>query len=275
MVKIGDYNRLEILRSTGVGMYVGAEEVEDILLPLKYIPENSEVGDEIDVFVYRDSEDRIIATTLKPKIVVNSFACLEVVDVNKMGVFFDIGLEKDLLVPSKEQNTEVRVGDKRIVHMYLDEHSERLIGSMKWRSFCFTAPIFEVNDKVEIMIGEKTDLGRNVLIEDEFYGLIYDNEIFETLEMGDIREAYVKTMREDGNIDVSLQELGYGHIVSSSDKLLELLKANDGVLEIGDKSSPEEIAALTGMSKKAFKKALGDLYKKKKVLLEKEQVRLV
>lgn len=274
MVKIGDYNRLEVLRSTGVGMYLGGEEVEDLLLPLKYIPDTLKVGDEIEVFIYRDSEDRKIATTLRPKITVNSFACLEVVDVHAMGVFFDMGLEKDLLVPSKEQNKEVRVGDKRIVYMYLDEHSERLIGSMKWRSFCFSAPIFEVNDKVEIMIGEKTDLGRNVLIEDEFCGLIYENEIFEELEIGDKREAYIKPMREDGNIDVSLQELGYGHIVSSSDKLLELLKANDGVLEIGDKSSPDQIALITGMSKKTFKKALGDLYKRKLVLLEKERVRL-
>lgn len=274
MVKIGDYNRLEVLRSTGVGMYLGGEEVEDLLLPLKYIPDTLKVGDEVEVFIYRDSEDRKIATTLRPKITVNSFACLEVVDVHAMGVFFDMGLEKDLLVPSKEQNKEVRVGDKRIVYMYLDEHSERLIGSMKWRSFCFSAPIFEVNDKVEIMIGEKTDLGRNVLIEDEFCGLIYENEIFEELEIGDKREAYIKPMREDGNIDVSLQELGYGHIVSSSDKLLELLKANDGVLEIGDKSSPDQIALITGMSKKTFKKALGDLYKRKLVLLEKERVRL-
>lgn len=276
MLKIGKHNQLEVLRSTSVGMFLGGEGKEDVLLPLKYIPDTLEVGDEIEVFIYTDSEDRIIATTLTPKIKLDSYASLTVVAVDRIGVFFDIGLEKDLLVPSREQNADVKVGDRRIVYMFLDPESERLVGSMKWREFCFKEePEFEVNQKVKIMIGEKTDLGRNVLIENAFYGLIFANEIFEELAIGDVKEAYIKTLREDGDIDVTLQELGYGHVLSSSDKILELLKANNGILEIGDKSSPDKITSITGMSKKVFKKAIGDLYKKKLVLLEKEQVTLI
>jgi len=257
-------------------MYLGGDDIEDVLLPIKYIPEGLAVDEEVEVFIYTDSEDRNIATTLTPKIQVNSFASLQVVAVERMGVFFDMGLEKDLLVPSREVNAEVKVGDKRIVYMFLDPESDRLVGSMKWREFCFHEdPTFETKQKVRIMIGEKTDLGRNVLIENAFYGLIFANEIFENLEIGDEREAYIKNMREDGDIDVTLQELGYGHVLSSSDKILQMLNANEGVLEIGDKSSPDKITAMTGMSKKVFKKAIGDLYKKKLVLLDKEQVKLV
>lgn len=276
VLKIGEYNTLEVLRDTDPGLFLGGEDTEDVLLPHKYVPEGTEVGDELEVFIYTDSEDRIIATTLKPKIVAESFACLEIVAVSSMGAFFDIGLEKDLLVPNNEQNTTVKVGDKHLVFMFLDEETERLVGSMKWRDFCFLdEPKFDVNEKVDIVIGEKTDLGRNVLINNAYYGLVYENEIFGEVNIGDQREAYIKTMREDGDIDVSLQQLGYMHILSSSEKILAMLKDNNGVLEIGDKSSPEKIKSITQMSKKVFKKAIGDLYKKKMVLLDKEQVKLV
>lgn len=275
MLKIGAHNKLEILRKTSMDLYLAGGGDEDILLPLRNFPYSVEVGDEIDVFIYRDSKGEIVATTLSPKIQLDSFACLEVVAVERIGVFLDMGLEKDLFVPSQEKKYNVRVGDRVIVHMFLDERTERFVGSMKWKKFCFEdAPKFEVNQKVTIMIGEKTNMGRNVLIENAYYGLIYPNEIFEKLEMGEIREAYIKRLREDGDIDVSLQKQGYGHVISSSDKILELLKANHGILEIGDKSSPNKIASITGMSKKTFKKAIGDLYKRKLVLLEKEQVKL-
>ncbi len=276
MLKIGVHNKLEVLRTTTVGMFLGGEGIEDVLLPNKYIPEDLSEGDMIEVFIYLDSEDRIIATTLVPKIMLDSYACLKVVAVDNIGVFFDMGLEKDLLVPFKEQNAQVRVGDRRIVYMFLDPQTSRLVGSMKWKEFCFKDdPTFEANQKVKIMIGEQTDLGRNVLIENAYYGLIFSNEIFEKLAIGDLRDAYIKTLREDGDIDITLQEIGYGHVLSSSDKILELLNQNLGVLEIGDKSSPHKIISITGMSKKVFKKAIGDLYKKKLVVLEKEQVKLV
>ena len=277
MLKIGSHNKLEVLRSSSVGMFLGGKGKENVLLPLECIPDSLKVGDEIEVFIYRNSESRIIATNLSPKILLNSFAGLEVVAVDEEGVFFDIGLEKDLLVPFEEQiaNVNASVGDKSIVYMFLDEESHRLVGSMKWRGFCFEdEPTYGVNEKAKIMIGEKTDLGRNVLIENKFYGLIYAIEIFEEIEIGDIREGYIKALREDGDIDVTLQEQGNGRVVSSSDELLELLKANKGILEIGDRSSPEKITSITGMSKKTFKKAIGNLYRKKLVLLEKEQVKL-
>ncbi|MGB0425253.1 MAG: GntR family transcriptional regulator, partial [Flavobacteriales bacterium] len=173
-------------------------------------------------------------------------------------------------------NAPIKAGDKRIIYMFLDDRSQKLVGSMKWKDFCFKdEPEYEVNQKVKIMIGEETDLGRNVLIDNAYYGLIYDNEIFEDLEIGEEREAFIKNQREDGDIDVSLQPLGYSRVLSSVDKIVELLKENEGVLEIGDKSSPELITALTGMSKKTFKKAIGDLYKKKLVVLEPKQVKLI
>lgn len=275
MLKIGKRNKLEVLRYTTAGMYLGGEGDEEALLPIKNMPTVLKVGDEIEAFIYIDADGRILASTLSPKIELDSFAYLKVVDVNRAGVFFDMGLEKDLLVPFKEQISKVKVGDWKIVHMFQDEHTERLYGSMNWKDFCFQDdPQFRVNQKVKIMIGEKTHLGRNVLIENAYYGLIYNNEIFERLETGEIREAYIKSVREDGDIDVALQEQGYGHVISSADKILELLKANHGVLEIGDKSSPDKITALTGMSKKTFKKAIGGLYKKNLVLLDKEQVKL-
>lgn len=274
MLAIGDYNKLEALRSTERGMLLSGHETEDVLLVSKQIPEGLKVGDEIEVFVYRNEDDELIATKLSPKILPENFACLKVVGANRGGVYFDMGLEEELWVPTLEQNANVSSGDLRIVFMFQDEKTDKFIGSMKWREFCEEEHNFEENQKVKIMIGERTNLGRNVLIENEYYGLIYANEIFEELEIGDEKEAYVKTLRDDGNIDISLQQPGYGHVKSSSGKILELLEENGGVLDIGDKSRPEKIAAMTGMSKKTFKKAIGDLYKKKLVLLDKEQVRL-
>ena len=276
MLKIGEFNKLEAIRSTHDGMFLKGESADEVFIHNDELPEKFDIGDEVVVFLYNGADGDLAATTLRPFIALDSFACLEVVSVNRIGAFFDMGLDKDLLVPHREQNVEVEEGDWRIVHMYLDEQSQRLTGSMMWREYCFKEDhSYEVNQKVKIMIGERTTLGRNVLIDNAFYGLIYNNEIFEELVIGDIREAYIKNIREDGDIDVSLQKLGYSRVLSSSDKILELLQANDGVLEIGDKSSPEKIAALTGMSKKTFKKAIGDLYRKKQVLLEKEKVRLV
>jgi len=275
MFKIGEYNRLVVSKRDSEGVYLKGKDSEEVLLPKQHIQDELKVGDEIEVFVYNDSDGGCIATTKRPKITVNSFAFLEVVTINKIGAFFDIGLDRDLLVPHREQIGKVNIGDKKIVHMFLDDEGRGLTGSMLWREFCFDKEhSFELNQKVEIMIGEKTKLGRNVLIENAFYGLIYSNEIYEKVELGDVREGYIKSIREDGDIDISLQRLGYGRVISSSQKILELLKANQGELEIGDKSSPEKIASITGMSKKTFKKAIGDLYRKKLVLLEKEKIKL-
>lgn len=275
MLKIGERKKLEVLRSTSEGTYLGGDGGDQVLLPAEDGPADLKVGDKIEVFVYRDAESRSIATTSFQKIALDSFACLEVTSVDKEGVFFDMGMNKTLLVPKEEQNADVSAGDKRIVHMFLDKETDNLLGSMKWKEFCFKEEAnFELNQKVNIIIGEETDLGRNVLIDNAFYGLIYDNEIFEELEIGEAREAYIKAPREDEEIDVSLQELGYKKIVSAADKVLELLKENEGVLEIGDKSSPELVTALTGMSKKTFKKAIGDLYRRKLIMLDNQRVRL-
>ena len=276
MLKIGERKILEAIKSTDSGMILGGDNQERILLPTELVPASLKVGNEIEVFVYRNSEGDSVATTEFQKIALDSFACLQVTSVRKNGAYFDMGMGKELFVPKEEQIVDVSEGEKHIVHMFLDKETDKLLGSLKWRDFCFRDdPEFVVNQKVKVMIGEETDLGRNVLINNSFYGLIYTNEIFEELEIGDMKEGYIKAPREDGDIDVSLQELGYKNVISASDKILQLLKKYDGVLEIGDKSSPELVTALTGMSKKTFKKAIGDLYKKKLVLLDKEQVKLV
>jgi predicted RNA-binding protein (virulence factor B family) len=231
MLEIGTYNKLKALRTAEEGMYIGSPTNGELLLPLDQVPDDLKVGEEIEVFIYHNSEDKITATTIRPKIRVNSYACLEVISVNRIGAFFDMGLDIDLLVPTKEMNVQVEVGDKRIVHMYLDEELDKLTGSMLWREFCFVEePEFEVNQKVNLMIGEETKLGRNVLINNAFYGLIYNNEIYEELEIGDKREGYIKTIREDGDLDVSLQKLGFDRISDSSGKILKILKASQGVL---------------------------------------------
>lgn len=275
LIEIGKYNRLEVLKSTEQGLYVG-DEVEEILLPNKYIPDGLQVGDHIDVFIYNDSEDRMIATTLRPKIQVGEFAYLQVKDVTSIGAFLDWGLEKDLLVPFKEQLNKMETGKSYVVYMYLDEVTDRLVASSHLNRFLEREQVdLEEGQETDLLVGDKTDLGYQVIINSKYRGLIFENEIFRSVQSGDRTKGFVKRVRPDMKVDVALEKPGYQSIEPNADKLYKELQANTGFLPLHDNSDPEEIRRILQMSKKNFKKAVGALYKKRLVRLEKEGIRLV
>ncbi|MBK6978177.1 MAG: GntR family transcriptional regulator [Cytophagaceae bacterium] len=267
-MKVGEYNTLKILRGTGVGMYLGDDEGNDVLLPHKYIPENAVIGEDIDVFIYRDSEDRLIATNLKPLILLNEFAVLEVVAVTGIGAFLDWGLEKDLFVPFKEQNHKLQTGQWVPVYLYLDTQTDRLVASAKVNKFFKNDQIenLEIGQEVDLMVFEKTDLGHNVVINNLYKGLVFENETFRRIAWGDNLKGFIKNIREDGKIDVSLQPIGFRkYIEPAAQQILDKLKQNNGILHLSDKSDPIEVMEILEMSKKSFKKAIGGLYKDKKI----------
>ena len=267
-MKVGEYNTLKILRGTGVGMYLGDDEGNDVLLPHKYIPENAVIGEDIEVFIYRDSEDRLIATNLKPLILLNQFAVLEVVAVTGIGAFLDWGLEKDLFVPFKEQNHKLQTGQWVPVYLYLDTQTDRLVASAKVNKFFKNDQIenLEIGQEVDLMVFERTDLGHNVVINNLYKGLVFENETFRRIAWGDNLKGFIKNIREDGKIDVSLQPIGFRkYIEPAAQQILDKLKQNNGILHLSDKSDPIEVMEILEMSKKSFKKAIGGLYKDKKI----------
>lgn len=275
-MNIGKVNSLKVSRDTPHGLFLVDEEGEDVLLPGKYLRGDEKEGDYIDVFIYNDSEDRLVATTEVPKILLDQFAVLKVVDVNKFGVFLDWGLDKDLLVPFKEQNKKMALGQQYVVRMYLDDDTDRLVATAKIKKFLSNDQLkIKEKDKVNLTVFNKSELGFDVIINNEHLGLIYRNEVFTPIEIGDQLVGYVKHIREDGKIDVSLQPDILTHLDNSSEVILNALKANDGILHISDKSSPEAIYEAFHMSKKSFKKAVGILYKRRMVTLDGEQITLL
>ncbi|MBA4848881.1 S1 RNA-binding domain-containing protein [Emticicia sp. BO119] len=273
---LGVKNILRVLRGTSVGMYLGDKEGNDVLLPKKYIPDDLIVGNDIEVFIYRDSEDRIIATTLEPKVELNQFAYLQVMAVTGVGAFLDWGLEKDLFVPFKEQNKKLATGDWCAVYVYLDEETDRLVGSCKVNRFFEKENIdLKEGDEVDLLIFEETNLGLNVVINNKFKGLIYENEIFQRIKLGSRTKGYIKLIREDNRIDVSLQKQGYANIEPNAHKILEKLKANEGFLDITDKSDANYVMYQLEMSKKTFKKAIGGLYKQRLIRIEDDGIYLI
>ena len=252
---------MTIDREVDFGMYL-TNGVDDVLLPNKYVPIGSKLGQEIKVFVYRDSADRPIATTLEPFGQVDDLVSLEVKSVTNVGAFLDIGLEKDLLVPFKEQHRDLVEGEKVLVKILLDHKTNRMIGVTKINSFLIQShENLTTWQEVDILVWEKSDLGYKVIVNGEYEGLLYQNEIFEDIKIGDARKAYIKKIREDEKIDVSLQKQGYSAVIDMSQIVLDKIDAQGGKLALGDKSSPEEIKSVLGMSKKHFKKILGGLYK--------------
>ena len=275
MFNLGVKNTLRILRGTSVGMYLGDDEGNDVLLPKKYIPDDVIVGDDIEVFIYRDSEDRIIATTLEPKVQLDGFAYLQVMAVTGIGAFLDWGLEKDLFVPFKEQNKKLATGDWCAVYVYLDEETDRLVGSCKVNKFFEKENIqLEIGQEVDLLVFEETNLGLNVVINNKYKGLIYENEIFQRIKLGTHTKGYIKNIREDKLIDVSLQKQGYANIEPNAEKILEKLKANNGFLDVTDKSDANYIMYQLEMSKKTFKKAVGGLYKQRLIRIEDDGIYL-
>ena len=275
MINLGVYNSLAVLRTAEQGFYLGDDSGESVLLPNKYIPSGAQIGDTLNVFIYNDSEDRIIATTLVPKFTLNKFACLEVVNVTNNGAFLDWGLAKDIFVPFNEQSKKLEVGQHPIAFLYLDKITNRLAASCKLNKFLNNETIeVKENEEVEILIAEKTDIGINVIISDRYKGILYQNEIFQTLTYGDRVKGYIKKIRTDNKIDVSLEKPGYEKIQSNEEKILAKLKENKGFLKLNDYSSPEEITAALEMSKKTFKKAIGSLFKQRIIRIEKDGIYL-
>ena len=274
IIEIGKYNTLEVIKETDFGIYVG-DEVEEILMPTKWIPEGTEVGDMIEVFIYNDSEDRMIATTMVPKITLNTFAFLEARQVTSIGAFMDWGLHKDLLVPFKEQLVRMEAGQSYMVYMYLDEVTDRLVGSSHVNKFVQVEDIdLEVGQEVQLLLYQDTDLGFKAIINNKYKGLIYKNEVFTDAVVGTSTIGYVKAIREDNKIDLSLQKVGFEAIGEFAEKIMEVLQQNSGVLNLHDKSSPEQIHSQLQMSKKNFKKAVGTLYKQRLIVIGDDRITL-
>lgn len=275
MIHVGQYQDLEILRLTPPGLFLGDTEGNEVLLPNKYIPAVYDIGDKINVFVYLDFDERIVATTLHPKILLNGFAMLKVKDSSSIGAFMDWGLEKDLFVPFREQLSKMRVGAYYLVHMYLDESSGRLVASQKVRKFLDNRELtIKEGDEVDIIVANESELGVNVIVNQKHAGLIYHDEVFKELRSGDEMKAWVKKIREGNKIDIALQQSGYKSIEPVSGKILDELKQHGGFLPLHDGSDPQEIYETLGMSKKTFKKAIGLLYKQQLLLIEPAGIRL-
>lgn len=275
MIALGEYNTLRIDRRTTVGLFLTDGE-NDVLLPIKYLPAQYEFNDEITVFVYLDHEERPVATTLEPKIYLNEFALLKVNYINEFGAFMDMGLEKDLFVPFKEQARPMEVNKRYLTYMRLDPKTNRLVGSSKLNQFLNNDNItVEVGEEVDLIVSHITDLGINVIINEKHKGLMYKNEVFEDLRTGDRIIGYIKTIRPDGKIDVSRTKLGYEKVEKYAQIILDELEYNDGFLGLNDDSHPEEIKQILNMSKKTFKKTIGALYKEKKIEIKENGIYLL
>lgn len=275
MIEIGLKNNLKILRDTSVGLFLGDEEGNDVLLPNKYVPESYEIGEEIEVFCYLDYDERPVATTLEPDIMLGEFRLLEVAEVNEFGAFMDWGLEKHLLVPFREQRSKMKQGQWYVVYCYLDEKTGRLVASNKLDKFLNNDNLhLKEWDEVGLVVTRQTDLGWEVIVNEKHKGLVYFNEVFKTVNIGDVIPGCVKKIRKDNKIDISLQPLGERVLEPAANKIFTVLKENGGYLPLHDKSDPEEIREMFQMSKKTFKKGLGALYKARKVTLEDDGINL-
>jgi hypothetical protein len=276
MIKIGEYNKLKALNHSNFGFYLTDGSVK-VLLPNKYVPEDLKAGDDIEVFVYTDSEDRPVATTLKPKAIVGEFALLTVKEVNRIGAFLDWGLEKDLFVPFKMQLDDMKPGKPYYVRVLLDEDTNRVIATTKLKEFLRYDPAdFKVNQEVDILALGFNGIGIDVIVNGEYSGMLYRNEVFKIIEAGDRAKAYVKKVREDGKLDLALQPHGYRAVVpAAAEQILGALKYYNGFLPVNDKTAPAEIERQFHMSKKTFKKAVGSLYKDRVIKVESRGITLL
>jgi len=268
-MKIGEYNELSINRMVDFGAYLIDDDTHEVLLPKRYLTPEMKVGDTIRVFVYNDSENRPVATTEQPYAVVGDFALLRVKAVNKVGAFLDWGLvAKDLLVPFSEQRVDMKVGRSYIVRVYLDEASHRIVASAKLAKFLnHNEPDYYHRERVEVLVVQRSDMGYRVIVEGAHWGQIYQNETYQDVNVGDRLTAFVKQVRPDGKVDLTLSKIEKMRVDDLSDRILDYLKANNGEMTLTDKASPDDINKVFQCSKKDFKKALGLLYKQQKVTL--------
>jgi predicted RNA-binding protein (virulence factor B family) len=276
MAQIGKLNHLEVLKELDFGIYLDGGDIGEILMPKRYVPEGTMLGDFIEAFIYLDSEDRLIATTEKPLAQIEEFALLEVVSVTPVGAFLNWGLPKDLFVPFREQRKPMEVGKKYLVYVYLDTDSKRIAASSKIENYLDNIPVdYDENEEVDLIIVNETDLGYNAIIDYSHLGVLYKNEVFQELNPGDRVQGYIKKIRPDGKIDLRLDKIGYEKITSFVDRIIVELQKNKGFLPLTDKSSPEEIYKTFKISKKNFKAAIGALYKKRFIALEDNGIRLL
>ena len=273
---LGDYNTLQVSRKSDIGLYLDGGPDNEILLPNKYVPEGTKEGDELRVFLYLDQEERLIATTQKPYAKVGDFAYLECVWVNQYGAFLDWGLMKNLFCPFREQRQHMEIGKSYLVHVLIDRDSYRIMASAKVSKFLSDEiPPYQPDDEVEVMIWQRTDLGYKVIVDNRYYGLIYRNQIFQPIHIGDRMTAYISIVREDGKLDVALQHTGRQQTMDFAATLLQYLKEHNGVCDLGDKSEAEDIAQRFHVSKKTFKRAVGDLYKHRLITVKPLEIRLI
>ena len=276
MIKVGQYNTLEVVKLVDFGVFLdGGEDFGNILLPKSSVPAGTELGDKIEVFIYFDSQDEVIATTEKPLAQVGEFALLRVVGICGVGAFVDWGLEKDLLVPFSEQRRRLEVGQDIMVRVYTDKASGRIVGSTKFNRFLDKTPAkYQVGQEVQIQIAEVTDLGYKAVVEGTHWGLIFKTEAFGKLFPGKKLKAYIKEIREDGKLTLSLQKPGRGKVDDLADKIMNTLARKGGFIPLSDKSSPDDIFKEFRTSKATFKKTIGGLYKKGLIIIEREGIRL-
>ncbi len=275
MIKIGGYNTLQVKRMVDFGVYLD-DGNEGILLPKRFVPENVQVGDELNVFVYHDSENRIIATTQTPKGVAGDIVLLKAVSITMHGAFLDWGLMKDLFVPKSKQLTGMRVGGEYLVKIYIDEQTGRVAATEKIEPFLNNDSLTVVEkEQVQLTVYRRTDIGYVVIINNKHTGILHFNEIYRTIRVGDTFKGFIKTIREDNKIDVVAGTQGYKRVEDEAEKIVRLLRENNGYLPYHDKSAPEEIYDFFGMSKKTFKMTTGNLYKQRKIEFTKTGIKLI
>ena len=274
MLRLGDYNTLRIVKTVDFGLYLDGGEEGEILLPQRYVTKDMHIGDEIEVFLYLDQEERPVATTERPYAKVGEFAYLEVAWVNQFGAFLKWGLMKDLFCPFREQKKRMEQGHNYIVYIKVDEDSYRLMATAKVDKYLTTPEALTHGTPVDVLVWQKTALGFKAIVDNKYQGQIYENQIFRPLHSGDRLTGYIDHVRQDGKIDLTLQPTGRQHTLDFAEVLLRYLYENDGYCNLGDKSPAELIYDRFQVSKKAFKKAIGDLYKRRLITIEEEGIRL-
>ena len=276
MIDLGKYNTLTVLRDTRVGLFLGSEDQAEVLLPLKYIPEHCEIGDTLEVFCYLDNEERPIATTLKPAILRDTFAALKVMEVNQHGAFLDWGLEKNLLVPYREQPVQMQQGRTYVVYCYLDPKSSRLVASARLDRFLDNSVLsVTAGQKVSLLAYKETALGFGVVVDNRHEGLLFRDQIHRNVSTGTALTGYVKTIRPDQKLDIVLDPIGYRKLEPAAERIFQELSASDGMLPLNDKSDPAQIQGRLQMSKKVFKKGIGILYRERKIEIRPDGIYLL
>ena len=275
MIEIGRYNDLRIVAKNSDGLSLSDGDRE-ILLPYQHVPPNIELGENIKVFVFVNKDGNTIATTQQAFAEVDDFAFLTVVDANDDGAYLDLGIGKDIYVPTREQKRMMEIGESYAVYVFLDETNNRMLASSRLDKFIEEEDFdFDEGDEVSLLITEKTDLGYNAIINNKNIGLLYHNELFANLKPGERRKGWIKKVRVEGKIDLTLQPTGFGHILDSKDVILKELKECGGTIELGDKSTPDEIYDRFQISKSAFKKAIGGLYKERRITVSDNEIKIV